>query len=335
MFLKSAVWNLPSGRVDLPVPHASISVPDGDHELWREWKTARLEMEKKMSKNTETTEIKKITYVACDHWFKIPVHVQLEGPFVSGWATAKDEDPWFASCGKWETIGLLFAVVSVALRTWLEDRTESSALRDAIACAEKASEELDEWRHKGNVASLVDTDELPDLLHSEFFQTSRELGEILYGMSCLSRAKTPEEVCDRAFSKVVLSAVLKAEDLLSRAENDHDVPEALEDVIQQTMLATIVSVAMTYYECAEKIRVLDPPRTVGWNDVVLFLSKASECVKKTRCFEGEAWEHLTTELRDNLNCAVRLDEGFIGEWRNKDDLQPKPMPIQEKMPFPF
>lgn len=291
-------------------------------------------MEKKMSKKSETTEIKKITYVACNRWFKIPVHVQLEGPFVSGWAMVIDEEPWFTSCGKWETINLLCVVTTVALKMWLEDRTEPSALIDAIACSERASEELEEWRRKGNLDAFG-SDDLPDQTNPVFFELSRELAEILYGICCLSRAKTPEEVCDRAFAKVVLSAVLKAEDLLSRADDDQDVPEAFGNMIQQTMLAAIVSVAMTYYECAEKIRVLNPPRTVGWNDVVLFLNKASECAEKTNCFEGETWEQVLTELRDNMSCAVRLDEGFIGEWRDKDELQTKPMPIQERMPFPF
>ena len=291
-----------------------------------------------MSVKAEISEIKKITYVACNNWFSLPMEIELDGPFFSGWAMAIDEEPWFASCGKWETVGLLCTATIVALKTWTNDRSDSTVLVDAIACSERAVEELEEWRQKGNLETFG-SGQLPEQATPEFFRVSRELSVVLYGISCLSRAGTPEEICDRNFAKIVLSAVVRAEELLSRVGNmsdgEHELPEALEDMVQEAMVATIVSVAMTYYTCAEKIRVLEPPRTVGWNDVVLFLEKGLECAKNTGCFEGEMWEMLETELNDNFKCALRLDQGFIGEWEVKEKLLPKSMPIQEKMPFPF
>lgn len=329
MFLKSPVWGLIDARVDLPCPRGSESVPDGDKELWRRWKKARTEMEKMFRNKSNVSESKKITYVACDHWFRVPVDAELDGPFVSGWAWSVDEEPWFCSCGKWETVGLMCAVAVVNLRAWFADRSDASALADAIACSDKALDELNEWRERGNLRDFED--ELPEQATPEFFGTIKELGLILYGVSCMSRAKTPTEICKRKFAEVILSVVQKGETLL---DNTDDLPETLEQFVQQTVVATVVSVALTYYSCAEKLRVLEPPETVGWNDVVLFLEKALECSENARCFDGEQRETLVTELRDNLNCAVRLDEGFCGEWDDKEPLKPSDMPVDE-MRFPF
>lgn len=329
MFLKSPAWGLLDASVDLPRPCGSEAVPEGDDELWTRWKAAKIEMEKKMIDNTESSEIKKITYVACGHWFKIPPDTELDGPFISGWAMTVDDDPWFASCGKWETVGLLCAVTVVNLGEWITDRSDSSALADTIACSARALDELTEWRHRGNLRDF--TDELPEQATPEYFRTTKEVGEILYGVSCLSRATTPTEVCKREFAQVVLSAVQRAERLLET----EDLPETLEQFVQQAMVLTVVSVALTYYSCADQLRVLEPPETVGWSDVVLFLEKAVECLKNAGCFGRERRETLETELRDNLNCAIRLDEGFCGEWVDKEDLRPSRMPIPETIPFPF
>ena len=80
--------------------------------------------------------------------------------------------------------------------------------------------------------------------------------------------------------------------------------------------------------------MLEPPETVGWNEIVLFLKKALKCSDNASCFDREQKETLVTELQDYLNLAVRLDEGFCGEWDDKEPLKPSDMPVGE-MRFPF
>jgi hypothetical protein len=336
MFTGSSIWALVHQDFRLPSPCAGEYLPECTNEKWKEWKRTRCTLEKTENANYE--KIKKDTYVACYNWFSIARSdgILLDAPFFSGWF-ASDEKCWFVTNGKWETIFLLSRVALLNIGIWLRDKTNTTVLLDTVACCRKAVEELGEWKQKGNMKDLLDEHEnIPDEMTVEFFDTLRTVAELLYGLTCLSRATTPEELCGRDFNNVVLYVVLNAEKLIESEQ----VPEAIEKLVHQTCVATIVSVANTLVQSAEKLRLLDNT-TVTWREVAMFLQKAIEQLEESEMFDEDDLTNKkisVAELRDNLECVERFDRGYIGnevEDSPSAPLLPREIPNVREAKFPF
>lgn len=337
MFFKSPIWELVKNDLRLPTPCAANRVPESENEKWNSWKKNRSEMQ--FFKNENDYEKKKNTYVVCRDWFDIlnNPNINIDSHLIIGWSLCEnddDDDKWFISCAKWETLCLLSRVILINLRLWLRDKNNIEALKDIITCSKQAIKELTEWIDHGNFHEWEESDEMPEEIHFEFFETTRSLAEMLYGFTCLARANTHIEVCGLEYNCVLLSIVLQAECLYE----DDNIPLSLQKCVQQICIAVFVSVCKTLFQSAEVLRVLDPPKTVSWNQVTFFFQKAIEHIKKTSCFDAELLSSISSsleDLQDSSYDAERLNRGFIGEHLNDDAFVPKNIPKIESLRFPF
>lgn len=212
---------------------------------------------------------------------------------------------------------MLARVVIINLRKWALHTDKLCHIRglgDAVACSRRALSELKEWYDEGN-RTFIDTrqPEFPAELNFEFFETTRALSEMLYEFTCLSQAKTDEELCAHDFNCVLLAVLSKAESVQQNAHQSDNMPYSLLEFVDQTCAATILSVGEQIHASADRIRVLDPPRTIPWDHVRLLYEKALYVVGNAYFPEEkmDALGYSKEKIKEEFECIDRIARGAL------------------------
>ena len=277
-----------------PVPAPKEVIPDGifrdsndekkkgdDDNPWTTWKKKRLRL------GDDDPKDESVLLETCAAWFdpaladRLP-DLLLSGPFESTWCVSsvdgyddyddENEDERLVvrvSCVRWETTCILARAIvcdferAIAAGTSSDERKRRA--RRIVVCSKHAVKTLQDWWTTGNgsrwAASGVS---VPLEANVVYFQTTRDLGELIYDVACVDIITEPKLVCDKSFTQVALDIVSRANRLVHRVSED--APARVHDMARTTCDAIVASVAEKIVRAAVGLKTLEKP-CIAWSHV--------------------------------------------------------------------
>jgi len=216
-------------------------------------------------------------YPICQLWFSVIADPPtVDSIFISSWAVASpsqanDTFEVSVSCMKWETLCLLSKVILTNINLFMQCPTEEDnryRLRDAVACAQRATVELNEWRNGGNLSSW-DSVVIPLEIDFGYFKALEELSSVLFQLYSLSMVED-----DGVLAHTSLLA-----DLLNRLSllSDQDfVPDILvEDLI--CVYKAIDEGVSTEVVRAAHSAAKKGNHVISWREVIYWQTRVVSC----------------------------------------------------------
>jgi hypothetical protein len=247
----------------------------------------------------------------CKSWFELVDSSKsfplLNAPFVSAWNVTlpENETPRAVrvSCLKWETVCLLPRSIIVNLDTFLnkpEADGNQDRLSSATACAQRAIDELVEWRERGNLNSWEEgSDFIPLEIDISFFETLHSSCRLLYELCSLSKMEQGEAVLGTG--GLLLSLIKRAE----RLADDGHAPAALECFTAQLADAVDVGISQMLVKCAFECRVL-PPNKTTWSEIGYWQERVIRVKQRSSSAFGKTEEMKYADAQ--LQTISRLNE---------------------------
>ena len=235
----------------------------------------------------------------CAAWFdpalagRLP-DLLLSGPFESTWRVSsadadgygddddetEDERPVVrVSCVRWETACVLARVIFGDFeRVISADASTDERKRRArriVACSRKAIETLEWWKMGNGGRWPASSVPVPLEANVVYFQTTRDLGEILYDLACVDTITSPNLVCDKSFTQVALDIATRANRLVVRVAED--APMRVYAFTKPTCDAIVASLAEKIVSAALRLKTLAKP-CIAWCHVASWKQRRLRCI---------------------------------------------------------
>ena len=221
----------------------------------------------------------------------------LNAPFVSAWNVTLPENAEpravRVSSIKWETLCLLSRTILLNLETFLlkpEAHGNQGKLSVAIGCAQRAIQELREWRERGNLRTWR-SKFVPLEIDLAFFETLHASCWLLYEVYSMAQMEEGANVL--ATGGILLSLIKKAE----RFADDPNTPAALEQFLGKLVTAIDIGVSQVLVRCAFACKLL-PADQITWSEIGYWQQRfiKAKSVSSSAFGQSEAIKDANAEL---------------------------------------
>jgi len=258
---------------------------------------------------------------------------RLNAPFVCAWAVTLPTDieaprTVSVSCIKWETVCVLTRVILCNLSAFLDEphgEGHHARLTLAIACAQRAVDELEEWRDHGNLVTWEMTSSFfPLETDPTFFETLDATCRLLFELYCLSGMDSDEVL---AHAGVFLALLKRAELILYNASMREGVSLALLPFLTNLVRAIDVGISARMVALARP--GLLPKNNTSWLEIGYWQQR----VLTAKHFENE---NERKDAEAELECVIRLAEWDTGRKSDETELtQPCLVALGFDLAWPF
>ena len=319
MFFSSPEWSRVSLRLESPCPLRTAECAESDDDNWNLWKNMRLKLEK------NTIHI----YPICQLWFQIIRNLpNISKPFLASWAVTSPAQmnqtfDISVTCTKWETLCLLSKVILINLEQFLQspgDEGNRYRLRDATACAQRATVELNEWRADGHLGTWSN-EVVPLEVDFGYFKALEELSALLFQLFVLSLTQNDDVLMHTS----LLSGIITRLGLLCEEDS---VPEVLIPGLVSIYKAVDIGISTEVVRAAlsmAKTGIQD----ITWMEVIYWQKRIIACHPPGLLYKSEALKNAERDLLVVIRIAGAI------EVEEPETPPAKSLMFELKYPFPF